>query len=155
MTFAQRLTLALKARGMSQNGLDKAAPLSKGQTNSYCTGRRRMPRGDALERMASTLRVSSAWLANGKGPSGLEDGGGLPLPHLSPDPFAKHPNLRTVLDAASGFYAPEVEEMMKDHGILIDHDPSVKQWNELLRALQTRFESRAPAPGRSAEKKPR
>lgn len=65
-TIADRLKEERQARGLSQEGLAKAAKVSQGTIGNIESGARRRPR--ELLKIAGALKVRPEWLQNGEGP---------------------------------------------------------------------------------------
>lgn len=59
--FKDRLTEALKYRGMTASDLARKSGMDKGSISRYLKGEN-LPRTTAIEKMASALNVNPAWL---------------------------------------------------------------------------------------------
>jgi transcriptional regulator with XRE-family HTH domain len=75
--MGMRLRHARKLRGLTQVELAKASGVKQATISELETGESRSPWGTNLVALAQSLKVSSDWLANGKGPM---DGQVPPLP---------------------------------------------------------------------------
>lgn len=69
-TFAERLRFARDLRRLTQAELARACKLSQGAIANYESGSRRDARG--IFELATALRVSALWLAQGVGPMDYE-----------------------------------------------------------------------------------
>lgn len=72
-TLAERLRLSMKAAGLNQAELERAAGLTVGFMSRPLSGRRHSMAADRSARIAQVLGVAVEWLATGNGPSGRDD----------------------------------------------------------------------------------
>lgn len=72
-TLAERLRLAMKAAGLNQAELERAAGLTVGFMSRPLSGRRHSMAADRSARIAQVLGVAVEWLATGSGAPGRDD----------------------------------------------------------------------------------
>lgn len=75
-SFFERLRQCLDDRSMSQADLARELGVGVATVSEWFT-RGRVPNGDVMLRLPSTLHVSGHWLLTGEGPRDLERGDGL------------------------------------------------------------------------------
>ncbi|TDB28427.1 XRE family transcriptional regulator [Stenotrophomonas sp. ATCM1_4] len=66
-TLADRLSIAMSKRGMSQAELARRCGVSQPSVHGWLSGKAKFLRGENLLRAASVLNVSEEWLATGQG----------------------------------------------------------------------------------------
>lgn len=59
--------MALDARGMGAQTVERAGGMSRGSVNNLVSGHRTKPQPETLDKIAKVLRVSYQWLATGEG----------------------------------------------------------------------------------------
>lgn len=67
-TLAERLSLAMSQRGMSQAELARLCGVSQPSVHGWLSGKAKFLRGENLLSAAAALVVSDEWLATGQGP---------------------------------------------------------------------------------------
>lgn len=68
-TLGERIkeAMAVRAKGVSQNEVERRAGLNPGQLSMLIQNKRKRPNMDQVRRVADTLGVSFEWLATGEG----------------------------------------------------------------------------------------
>lgn len=122
-TLADRLTAALKFRGMTVYALELAAELGRGHGDRLKSGATKKPTPEVIGRIAKALRVSYAWLAAGEGEmlDGIEE----------PGRYAAIPAVRAMA-LASGFPADVVNEW--EVALKLDREPTPDELWKLFKA---------------------
>lgn len=86
-TLAERLTIAMSHRGMSQAELARRCGVSQPSVHGWLSGKAKFLRGENLLRAAAALGVSEEWLATGQGAMDQRPIGGLAKSQSArPDP---------------------------------------------------------------------
>lgn len=148
-TLADRIGELLTKRDMSQQGLERAARLSRGYVTRIRKGERVRIAPDILQRIADVLEVSYQWLATGRG-TATRSATEMAVAHYRPASMALD-----SLEAAIAYHAGKwgTATVAATRAMAADSpaDLSPKEWTEKLDEIEAllRSVSVTSRPGRA------
>lgn len=161
--IGQRVHEAIKARGLTLQGTEKAAGLARGALSKLVNppaggpykGTR--PAADTIQKIARTLGVRFDWLMRGEGPM---DEGPAAASSSSPETRIARPSRYRHLEAAISYWpdrwSSAVLAAAREISLQSKHDPTPQEWTRKLDQLEAaiRIIARGEEPGREEDEAP-